>query len=191
MTSETNPLHLVLSSLADGRSPGLPAGEGLSLAEAAATAIDRAGSGSPAAFEVEGKDRCAALIEFAPVSDQMRRGYADPIALTERGAVGVALGYLRERHGQLVVERARIRSGFDYYMGVQTLADGPPFRKTARAEITGIADESDRDRLEERRRIKHLQVARPGASRLPAWIVYVRFSRKSIFLDAIPAMEAA
>lgn len=191
MSTETPRVHLVLSSLADGLAPGLPGGEGQSLADAAATALDRAGHASPVQFEVDGKDRCAALIEFAPVSDQMRRGYADPIALTERGAVGVALGYLRERHGQLVVERARIRSGVDYYLGVQTVEDGPPFRKTARAEITGIADESDRDRLEERRRIKQAQVARPGTSRLPAWIVYVRFSRKSIFLDAIPAMEAA
>lgn len=184
-------IELYVATLADGVAPGLSSATGAHLAEAAGVALDRAGHASPTGYAVDGSDTADIDIFYGMVDDQARRTHNDQQELTEEGAVGVALTYLRARHGALVVNRAYKGSGVDYYLGPQELQDGPPFAETMRAEVTGLAQEDGNTAMNARRRLKQRQVGRPGAMRLPAWVVYVRFSRKLVSVDKILAEEAA
>lgn len=93
----------------------------------------------------------------------------DDIESTADGAVAVGLSLLRHTMGLDALERGRIPSGFDYWLGKP---DGPP---TAVVEISGIRRGNERQ-IATRLRDKKDQIRNSHGS-LTAYALIVEFSR--------------
>jgi hypothetical protein len=102
----------------------------------------------------------------------MRRCWADDDEATEYGACGVAIVFMKALTGFSVVQRSWKTTGFDYWLGHD---NSPLFQGKARLEVSGIR-RGDDSQISSRARIKLGQVAR-SASRIPAYVVIVEFSR--------------
>lgn len=169
-----SPPLLRLDSLGTGKGlPALTVGAGRFLAEAAAVCLEDRGHASPA--ELEGRGIAAPLyrVEWPEVTEQMGRSFNDLQEATEYGACAVAILLVREITGLSVVERSRKGTGFDYWLGK---AGSPPFQKKARLEVSGILDGTAGE-IAGRMREKVEQTEQSDATRLPAYVVVVEFSR--------------
>lgn len=173
----TEPCELDLGSLVDGR-PGLTPHEGGCHAECAVVSLERNGHQALPHLRVTGlhANQCGLVGPIA--TDQMRRAHGDHLVAVERGACGIAL-LLMERFEQLtILERSRIGTGFDYWLG--PLHDNPSdvgdnfLRRSNRLEVSGIGTATGADirRCVERKTSRLRKYPNP----LTAFVVVVEFS---------------
>lgn len=110
---------------------------------------------------------------------QMDRTYKDQEYTTEHGAVCISAMIAINETDYTIIERSRKGTGIDYWLGYETEL---PFQRSARLEVSGIFNgqrkgQEPEQAVEKRFRIKVNQSNQSDASRLPAYISVVEFSR--------------
>ena len=111
-------------------------------------------------------------LEWPPITDQSRRTWNDLQEATEYGAMGIAVLLAKRETGHAVLQRSRKGTGFDYWMGDESIE---PFQNKARLEISGILNGGD-DEVRKRVRQKLKQASRSNGS-LPAYVIVVEFGK--------------
>lgn len=163
---------LNLSELADG-SPAITSSFGQYLAEAGALCLESQGHVQGKQLMVKGDHAHQFAIYWPHVTDQIQRCLNDPEVATEYGAIGIAVLLTKKLIGFSVVQRSRKGTGFDYWLGNDTIA---PFQNKARLEISGIRkgdDKAVKTRIDK----KINQTDPSDKTGLPAYIVIVEFGR--------------
>ena len=182
-----NPI-LNLNSLFSGR-PGLTPSEGGHLAECAVVCYDNCEYRALPDLQTVGRHNQPFTLIGPPVTNRMRRTYADLQEATEYGACGIAVLLMEASEGLTICERASKGSGgFDYYLtplSAEQELDTDNFLGTATAalEVSGILEGNIVDlqyRLNEKRR--QLQ-ERPQL--LPVYIVVVGFSTSTARMETL------
>ena len=159
-----------LDSLKDGVPPGLSAGHGAFMAEAAAACLEDRGHKPGVHMRAEGCFDGRMDVTWEPVTEIVRRNHGDLQEATEEGACGIALLVLFEMGGFTVAQRSYKGTGFDYWLGRM---GAPLFQKKARLEVSGILS-GDQSEIQRRTRQKHAQVARGKGGR-EAYVAVVEF----------------
>lgn len=124
-----------LAELCEGM-PGLMPASGKMLGESAAICLESRNHHSGVKLALAGLSSNIILLEWSTVDDQQRRCYWDMQEATERGACGVAILVVREVTGEVVVERSKKGTGFDYWLGDKD--DDLLFVGKTRLEVSGI-----------------------------------------------------
>ena len=169
--SRNPPPVLKLTRLARGM-PGISAPYGQSMAEAAAVCLGQQGHRSGVELVVSDDYQRRFEIRWPPINRQIVRTWADPNVATEHGAYGIAALLIEALTGLTVVERARVGTGFDYWLGSET-GDALLFQAAARLEVSGIRHGSSK---EIRTRVSQkIEQTRVSDGTLPAFIVVVEF----------------
>ena len=166
---------LDLNELPFGRMPGITAEVGGGLAQAAAVCLESHGHAQGVALTVRGDRQGRHQVYWPQATPQAKRAWADEEEATEQGAAGVAALLAREEIGCVVVERAKRGTGFDYWLGSQTVEEVAPYE--AKMEVSGIRN--GKPEVAKRVRQKLAQMARPNppvAPNLPAYAVVIEFS---------------
>ena len=161
---------LILSELFTGM-PALTSATGMRLAEAASLCLESEGHAESVDFVVNGDHVETFRLERMAIDEVIRRTFDDSEEATEEGACAVSILLAREITGWSVVRRARRGTGFDYYLGEESLLD---FR--ARLEVSGIRRGTPAQ-IETRLRQKRAQIRRSDAdwSGLAAYAIVVEF----------------
>lgn len=134
---------------------------------------------SPTVLKVLGDRSISFKIDWEVVTDQQRRSHADLQEMTEHGACAVAIVLARYLTGKVVVSRARKRTGFDYWLGLERDTDGL-FQSTARLEVSGIL-KGTAARVRERVKAKLKQIGASDNTGLSAHVAVVEFGEPLAF----------
>jgi len=165
-------MDLYLNELSLGM-PGMTSELGTTFAQAAAVCFDSQGHASGVQLIIRGYQAGSHRAHWAPVSHSMRNSWADPNEATESGAVGVAVLLADKLLSKQVVKRARIGTGFDYWLGNND-ADSPDMFIT-RFEVSGIR--SGDDQAVDSRVSRKLKQAGRSSTDFPVVVIVVEFSR--------------
>lgn len=117
--------------------PALTRAAGQSLAEAAAVCLELKDHAAGVCFAKTGLMSEDFYLLWSPATEQAKRTYADTQVATELGACAIALLFVKEQLGKVVIERSAKGTGFDYWIGDET-EDDIPFQGLARLEVSGI-----------------------------------------------------
>lgn len=163
-----------LGSLSDGM-PGLTPALGHVFAEAAAVCLEHHRHTPGVHLTTDGHFETTFAVNWAPVTDQQIRAHNDLQDATEFGACGVAIFLLKEQTGQIVVERSRKGTGFDFWLG----KDDDLFLKAkARLEVSGILSGGEQE-IRTRVNMKLKQISKTDGL-LPGYIAVVEFSNPKV-----------
>lgn len=111
--------------------------------------------------------------------EQIDRGWQDQIYCTDHGAVCLSAMLVKNYTEYTIIERARIGTGIDYWMGRE---EDIPFLNSARLEISGIFQESEQNTMDKRFNIKKKQTIKSDETQLPVYISIIEFGHpKAIF----------
>ncbi len=157
---------------------------GWAMAEAAAVALETAEHHSPVTLWVDGDEQYAYELSWDRLDPRAFQAWLDDPETTEEGASGIALLVLAERHGYVVVNRSRKRTGFDYLLA----REGDPifyFQENPRLRLEISGTQSDKPgtvtaRVTQKRR----QTRQSDTTGLPAVIAVVMFRRPQLILSA-------
>ena len=160
---------LNLNDLGEGL-PAITPVFGMALAEAGGVCLESQGHVEGDQLHVIGDSNKRYSLAWPLVTEQAIRCWNDPEVTTEHGAVGVAVLLAKKEIGYAVIERSRKGTGFDYWMGDESVI---PFQGKARLEISGIrrGDSSD---IKARVRQKLKQTDQSDGL-LPAYVIVVEF----------------
>jgi len=172
VVTEEHGLSLRLIDMKSG-APGLTSEVGAYYAQAAGVCLEDQGHESPTSMLISGEVIANAMLEWAPVTDKIRRNWKDDEEATEYGACAIASLLVPELSGLHVVERSRKGTGFDYWLG-PTDDDVSLFQSRARLEVSGIRAGTETT-IAARVRQKLRQTERTDGSLLPAVVVIVEF----------------
>jgi hypothetical protein len=117
--------------------PALTRAAGQSLAEAAAVCLELQDHAIGVRFVKTGLMSEDFHLLWSPATEQAKRTYADTQVATELGACAIALLFVQEQLGKVVIERSAKGTGFDYWIGDDPGGD-IPFQGLARLEVSGI-----------------------------------------------------
>jgi hypothetical protein len=162
---------LNLNDLSAGQ-PGLTSESGGAMAQCASVCLESQGHTRGVELSVRGYIANNYILDWPPVTDQVRRTWADLREATEKGAEGIAILLLKQELGYAAIERAAIGTRIDRWLGEES--DAPNFQRKARLEVSGILNGSDGE-VKRRLREKIDQVNFID-SQLPAYVVVVEFS---------------
>ncbi len=109
-------------------------------------------------------------LAWPQITAQTRKCWNDHEVATEHGAVGIAVLLAQKEIGYTVIERSRRGTGFDYWMGEESVH---PFQSKARLEISGIRKGNDQQ-VKARVRQKLLQLNRSNGLS-PGYVIVVEF----------------
>ena len=145
---------------------------GGAMAQAGAVCLEHEGHIPGTRLTVRGTIQASHALNWAEVTGQARRTWADLREATEKGAEGVAILLIRRETGYVAIERAAIGTHIDRWLGYES--DAPYFQRKARLEVSGILRGSDGDvRRWVREKMDRLGLT---SHRLPAYVVVVEFS---------------
>jgi len=113
---------LDLSELESGM-PALTPAMGAVLKEAASVCLSDNGHTAPVTLHQKRSSE-ALLLQWSPATDVMNRTYNDMPRTTELGACGIAILVVRKESGLTVVEQSRKGTGFDYWLGADSINSG-------------------------------------------------------------------
>ncbi len=149
--------------------PAITSEFGMGLAQAGGVCLESQNHEQGVQLSVQGYSNNSYPLTWPTITDQTRRCWNDPREATEFGAMGIAVLLAQKEIGYTVIERSRIDTGFDYWLGEESNL----FQKKARLEISGIRRGSKRD-VKARIRQKLKQTNRSDGS-LPAYVIVVEF----------------
>ncbi|HWR17503.1 MAG TPA: hypothetical protein VN577_21930 [Terriglobales bacterium] len=152
--------------------PGLTAANGSVLAEAASVCLEDQSHHTGVIVVVDGSQADNLTLTWDAVTDQQRRTYADLQEATEWGACGIGIIAVCKQTGQVVVERSRKGTGFDYWFGEE---DDDLFQNKTRFESSGILN-GDGSVIGTRVKQKLEQVKASSHTGTPAYVSVVEFS---------------
>lgn len=115
---------LNLNDLSAGQ-PGLTPESGGSMAQCAAVCLELQGHTSGTELGVRGYIANNHILEWPPVTGQIRRAWADIREATEKGAEGIAILLIEQEVGYAAIERAAIGTHIDRWLGEES--DAPTF----------------------------------------------------------------
>lgn len=142
---------------------------GMALAEAAGVCLESQNHAQGVQLRIRGYSNTSHPIAWPEVTEQTRRCWNDHDVATEHGAVGIAVLLAQKEIGYTVIERSRRGTGFDYWMGEESM----PFQNKARLEISGIRKGNDQE-VKARVRQKLRQTDQSDRS-LPTYVIVVEF----------------
>lgn len=142
------------------------------MAQCAGVCLESQGHTSGAELSVRGYISSNYILEWPPVTDQVRRTWADIREATEKGAEGIAIVLIKQEIGYAAIERAAIGTRIDRWLGEES--DAPNFQRKARLEVSGILNGSDG---EVTRRLREKMDRINPENQLPAYVVVVEFGR--------------
>jgi hypothetical protein len=134
--AESPSKYVSLATLAQGM-PALTRAAGQSLAEAAAVCLEFNEHAAGVCFAKTGLMSEDFYLLWSPATGQAKLTYADLKVATELGACAIALLFVKEQLGKVIIERAAQGTGFDYWLG-EDAPDDLPFHGLARLEVSGI-----------------------------------------------------
>jgi hypothetical protein len=151
--------------------PGLTSAIATVFSEAAAVCLEQGGHNPGVLLVADGQFACEFQVRWRNTTDQQRRSHNDLQDATEFGACGLAIYLIRDQTGQVVVERSRKGTGFDFWLGDN---DDQVFQHKARLEVSGIlkGDEPDIG-ARVARKLKQITVS---DGTLPGYVAVVEFS---------------
>lgn len=172
--SQKPPTPLDIMSLSQDYRPGITDAIGNYLIEAISVCLDSEKHGNKVVLSVNGDRKFEGRyeLEYAMVTDQMRRGHNDPEVATENGAYGISILLVDVNTEFTVIERSRKGTGFDYWLGFKD-SHAPYFQNKARLEVSGIRHGND-SLVNSRMNTKLKQTERSDGT-LPAFISVVEF----------------
>jgi hypothetical protein len=154
--------------------PHVPKHEGAAHANAVVIALDQAAHVSGVAMQVEGEFAGSYDIKWSfKITQAMRSYWNDLDVVAEQGAVGVALLLMRAKTGLTVVERARKKTGFDWWLGPESSLLFQ--KKQVRLEVSGIL-RGDTSRVNARLKKRSEQTKQSDDTNLKAYVIVVEFS---------------
>ncbi|MCB1033500.1 MAG: hypothetical protein KDD47_06665 [Acidobacteria bacterium] len=133
---------MTLSGLRSGH-PGISEAFGAALAEAAVVCLESQGHRTGKRISATGTFQRAFILAWEILQEEAQRSWADSEVATEFGAYGVAALVVKALTGQVVLERSRKGTGFDFWLGPPT-AQTPLFQGKSRLEISGIRKGTER-----------------------------------------------
>ena len=170
---------LNLDDLGKGDIPAISPAFGKALAEAGGVCLESQGHSVGVRLIVRGYSDSSYALAWSPITEQSRRSWNDPEYATEHGAVGIAVLIAKAETGYSVIEASRRGTGFDYWLGEQSvegeMSDESLVYK-AGLEISGIRHGDDHI-IRARVREKLQQANRPGYPQLEIYVIVVEFGR--------------
>ena len=145
---------------------------GAFLAQAGAVCLDKHRHPDGVVLSVQGSFDARFEVYRVISTEDTKLIWKDEIEAANYGACAFAVLLVRELTPLMVVERACIGTGVDYWLGEK---DQLPFQKKARLEVSGI-NQGTESAINARVKKKLAQTA-PSDGKLPAYIVVVEFSR--------------
>jgi hypothetical protein len=161
--------------------PALTMAAGQSLAEAAAVCLEFKGHAAGVCFSKKGLMTEDFHLLWSPATEQAKRTYADMQVATELGACAIALLFVKEQLGKVVIERSAKGTGFDYWIGEEA-EDGLPFQGMARLEVSGILD-GTQAQIQGRIAQKKKQMD-PADASAPGFVAVVEFGTPIAHLES-------
>lgn len=152
--------------------PGVTSALRKVFAEAAAVCLEHSGHIPGVALAVDGQFASEFRVIWKKVTDQQRRSHNDLQDATELGAYGLAIFFIRHHTGQVVVQKSRKGTGFDFWLGND---DGLLFQAKSRLEVSGILAGGDKE-ISSRIARKVKQMARSDGY-LPGYVTVIEFSK--------------
>lgn len=152
--------------------PGLTAPLAGMLSEAAAICLQNQKHASATEIDVNGLKEDKYVLAWNAPNTQQQRAYNDIQEATEWGACGIAILLVQKITGNVVVERSRKGTGFDYWLGKDD--QDPLFTNKARLEISGILQGDDtqfRSRIKQKE--NQMNVTKDIA---PGYVAVIEFS---------------
>lgn len=117
--------------------PGITPALAQSMHEAAAVCLDHNSHVPGALLTINGAIQRTDALDWTPPNTQTINSWADMQEATEKGACGIAALLVRDLTSLTVVERARKKTGFDYWLGPKAVTT-PLFQQKKRLEVSGI-----------------------------------------------------
>jgi hypothetical protein len=148
---------------------------GATLAQAAAVCFDSQRHEQGAPLMVRGSQTGVHHAFWSSVSKAMRDSWDDPNEATEFGAAGVAVLLADKLFRKKVTKRARIGTGFDYWLGEKEENSVNMFENTTRLEVSGIRQGDDLA-VDSRVNQKLKQTSRSDID-FPAIVIVVEFGK--------------
>ena len=150
---------------------GVSAHFGRMLIEVGSICLESQGHASGTKLSVQGTHRGQFVLTWTSPDERANYTYQDN-ETTEDGAVGVALLLRWRVKGYTVIEAARTGSGFDYWIGNESLHD--PIQRKACLEISGIRC-GDTRTIRARIRQKQQQTSQSKDLIYPIYVIVVEF----------------
>ena len=167
---------LNLNELRNGL-PGIMPEWGSVLAQMAGVCLESQGHQQGVRLRVTGSINNTYALIWPPISDQAHRTWADHQEATQYGATAIAVLLAKKEAGYAAIERSVKGTGIDYWLGHE--AEGPPFQKKARLEVSGIlsakGSAKDVERAVAKRVREKLKQTQSSSGLLPAYVVVVEF----------------
>ncbi len=172
---------LELSKLKAGL-PGITPSLGEVLFETCLVCLDNQGHKSGINMQVRGISQANIPLQWdLPVTNQMRRSWADLPEATELAATGIALLLVLELTNYTVIQRSQKGTGIDYWLGSRAEDSSLPLRDVARLEVSGILKTDNENVITTRIQQKRVQTG-ISTHPLPTYIVVVEFSRPLAYM---------
>ncbi|SRR5258707_9330914 len=157
--------------------PGLTPAQGSTILEACIVTLYRMGHKPGTKLHIRGERTGEIILSWKKkVTSQIQRAWKDQEEATEMAAIGISILLALAFTDYTVVERSIKTTGFDYWLGVQEAGSSDIFKKMARLEISGIFNGDD-GVLDRRVKLKIDQTKQSDATRLPAFVFVIEFSK--------------
>jgi hypothetical protein len=169
--SEAPTVKIDLIELAENGVPRMTRSWCATLAECASLCLSLNGHRKETMLSLVGDFRRMVAIRPLNVSDVVTRTHNDLEVAAEMGAYGVAFLLIQVLTPLTVIERARKKTGFDYWLGDK---DDELMQRKARLEVSGLHKQSEQA-FRRRIKIKIEQTKVSDSLNLPAWVIVVHF----------------
>ncbi len=147
------------------------------MAEAAGVCLELQRHSQGVLLRVRGNVSKRHELIWPSIDAQTFRTWADRQEATEYGATAIAVLLAKNEIGHTVIERAVKSTGIDYWLGHE--AEGPPFQRKARLEISGIlrvdGSDSDVEKAVAKRVKDKLRQTQSSSGLLPVYVIVVEF----------------
>lgn len=174
--AKRNSAQIDLEDIAKGY-PGLTSVAGSALLEACVVTLHNLGYKSGSRLTVKGsKTGEIDLYWNLKATASMLRTWKDQDEATEKAATCLSILLTLHFTGYSVVERSVKGTGIDYWLGKTKGDEKDPFKDKARLEVSGIFEDFN-NALERRVTNKLRQTRQSDATRLPAIVSVIEFSR--------------
>lgn len=167
---------IAIEEITTANIPGISQGTALYLCESALTCFQRHNHQSGVSMACQGiDDQQETVVWTTPFTDQMDRSFNDQEVATEHSAACISILYALHHTGYTVIQRARKKTGVDYWLGKK---DDLLFQNAARMEVSGIFNDPNGVSVRVRKKVN--QSRQSDGTTLPAYISVVEFSQPSI-----------
>jgi len=132
--------------------------------------------------DLEGAQTWLKIVWARQIDDKTRRAWGDARNAIEDAAVGFAHLIMPMFTEYTIIERSRIGTGFDYWLGYKEEVSNFTFQRRARLEVSGTLKQDRPSKIVRRVKEKIEQMKQSDSLGLPAYVVVVEFGRPIVYL---------